>query len=211
MALKGFEVTLQGDRPLLCSNVIASDPLGLESKQKAFFHSKRKKTDEDHRALRVLDWIFSGYWDIQGEVDVDESENSVDFNGYAKPILPGANFQRCLRNAAAKWRLGKDVIRSVVVSNDPDIEYDGPKDAREMFNSRKPSFQLSAFTKRGVWVNRLMFPSWQVTYKLTVDDEILEIPQLRRIIAMAGKAEGLGTWRPRHGRFTAGELIEVGF
>ena len=40
----------------------------------------------------------------------------------------------------------------MVVSNDPDIEYDGPKDAREMFNSRKPSFQLSAFTKRGVWV-----------------------------------------------------------
>ena len=26
---------------------------------------------------------------------------------------------------------------------------------------------------------------------------------------MAGKAEGLGTWRPRHGRFTACDLTEV--
>jgi len=26
---------------------------------------------------------------------------------------------------------------------------------------------------------------------------------------MAGKAEGLGTWRPRFGRFSASELVEI--
>jgi hypothetical protein len=211
MALKGFEVTVEGTSPLLCSNVASSDPLGEGSKQKAFFHSKRKKNDEDHRALRTLDWIFSGYWGSQGEISVDETENTVDFEGFSNPTLPGANFQRCLRNAATKWKLGKDVLRSVVVSNDPEIEYDGPKNAIEMFNSRTPKFQLAAFTSRGVWVNRLMFPLWKATYRLTVDDEILSVSQLKQIITMAGKAEGLGTWRPRHGRFTAGELVEVGF
>ena len=211
MALKGFQVTVEGTSPLLCSNVANSDPLGEGSKQKAFFHSKRKKNDEDHRALRTLDWIFSGYWGSQGEISVDETENTVDFEGFSKPTLPGANFQRCLRNAATKWKLGKDVLRSVVVSNDPEIEYDGPKDAVEMFNSRTPKFQMAAFTSRGVWVNRLMFPLWKATYRLTVDDEILSVSQLKQIITMAGKAEGLGTWRPRHGRFTAGELVEVGF
>ena len=211
MALKGFQVTVEGRSPLLCSNVASSDPLGDGAKQKAFFHSKRKKNDEDHRALRTLDWIFSGYWGSQGEISVDETENTVDFEGFSKPTLPGANFQRCLRNAATKWKLGKDVLRSVVVSNDPEIEYDGPKDAVEMFNSRTPKFQMAAFTSRGVWVNRLMFPLWKATYRLTVDDEILSVSQLKQIITMAGKAEGLGTWRPRHGRFTAGELVEVGF
>ena len=211
MALKGFQVTVEGTSPLLCSNVASSDPLGEGSKQKAFFHSKRKKNDEAHRALRTLDWIFSGYWGAQGEISVDETENTVDFEGFSKPTLPGANFQRCLRNAATKWKLGKDVLRSVVGSNDPEIEYDGPKDAVEMFNSRTPKFQMAAFTSRGVWVNRLMFPLWKATYRLTVDDEILSVSQLKQIITMAGKAEGLGTWRPRHGRFTAGELVEVGF
>ena len=211
MALKGFQVTVEGTSPLLCSNVASSDPLGEGSKQKAFFHSKRKKNDEDHRALRTLDWIFSGYWGSQGEISVDETENTVDFEGFSKPTLPGANFQRCLRNAATKWKLGKDVLRSVVVSNDPEIEYDGPKDAVEMFNSRTPKFQMAAFTSRGVWVNRLMFPLWKATYRLTVDDEILSVSQLKQIITMAGKAEGLGTWRPRHGRFTASEPVEVGF
>ena len=209
MALKGFEVTVEGTSPLLCSNVESSDPLGEGSKQKAFFHSKRKKNDEDHRALRTLDWIFSGYWKNHGKVAIDEDNNMVDFADFSAPTLPGANFQRCLRNAATKWKLGKDVLRSVVVSNDPEIEYDGPKDAIEMFNSRTPKFQKAAFTCRGVWVNRLMIPEWQVTYRLTVDDEILSVSQLKQIITMAGKAEGLGTWRPRHGRFTACDLTEV--
>lgn len=211
MALKGFEVTVEGTSPLLCSNVESSDPLGEGSRQKAFFHSKRKKNDEDHRALRTLDWIFSGYWKNHGKVAIDEDNNMVDFADFSAPTLPGANFQRCLRNAATKWKLGKDVLRSVVVSNNPEIEYDGPKDAIEMFNSRTPKYQKAAFTCRGVWVNRLMIPEWRVTYRLTVDDEILSVSQLKQIITMAGKAEGLGTWRPRHGRFTASEPVEVGF
>ena len=56
-----------------------------------------------------------------------------------------------------------------------------------------------------------MLPTWSVTYRLTVDDEILSISQLKRIISMAGKAEGLGTWRPRYGRFSASDLQEIAF
>jgi len=211
MAFKSFQVKVEGTSPLLCSNVQSSDPLGEGSKQKAFFSSKKKKNDEDHKSLRTLDWLFSGYWENQGEVNIDESENTVNFSGFSTPILPSSNFQRCLRNAATKWKLGKDVLRSVVVSNDPVIEYDGPKEAIELLKSRSPKFQLAAFTKRGVWVNRLMFPTWSVTYRLTVDDEILSISQLKRIISMAGKAEGLGTWRPRYGRFSASDLQEIAF
>jgi len=209
MALKGFQVTLESDGPLLCSNVQSSDPLGEGSKQKAFFHSKKKKNDEDHRALRTLDWVFSGYWDKQGEIDVNETENTVDFEGFANPILPGANFQRCLRNAATKWKLGKDVLRSVVVTNDPLIEYQGSKDALEMYTKDQTYFSNTAFTSRGVWVQRLLFPDWKCTFELMVDDEILSVSQLNRIITMAGKAEGLGTWRPRFGRFAASELVEM--
>ena len=203
MALKGFQVTVEGTSPLLCSNVASSDPLGEGSKQKAFFHSKRKKNDEDHRALRTLDWIFSGYWGSQGEISVDETENTVDFEGFSKPTLPGANFQRCLRDAAKKWKLGKDVLRSVVVTNDPLIEYQGSKDALEMYTKDQSYFSNTAFTSRGVWVQRLLFPDWKCTFELMVDDEILSVSQLNRIITMAGKAEGLGTWRPSFGRFSS--------
>ena len=123
--------------------------------------------------------------------------------------MPGANFLRCLRNAATKWKLGKDVLRSVVVTNDPLIEYEGSKDALEMYTKDQNFFSNTAFTSRGVWVQRLLFPDWKCTFELMVDDEILSVSQLNRIITMAGKAEGLGTWRPRFGRFSASELVEV--
>ena len=145
----------------------------------------------------------------EGKVKVNETKNSIEFDGFSDPYMPGANFLRCLRNAATKWKLGKDVLRSVVVTNDPLIEYQGSKDALEMYTKDQSYFSNTAFTSRGVWVQRLLFPDWKCTFELMVDDEILSVSQLNRIITMAGKAEGLGTWRPRFGRFSASELVEM--
>lgn len=211
MTIRTLEITVEGTAGLLCSNVQYCDPLGEHDKRKAYFTGKKgkAKTEGVHRAVRTLDWLYSGYWKNEGTVEVDESANEVGFDGFSDPYLPGANFQRCLRNAATKWKLGKDVLRSVVVTNNPSLEFDGPTDAVEMFNHRAPKFQLAAFTQRGVWVNRLHIPAWSATFELTLDDEILGVDQLRQIANMAGKAEGLGTWRPRYGRFVTGAITEI--
>ena len=211
MSIRTLNMRVEGTAGLLCSNVQYCDPLGDYHKKKEFFTDKKGKgkTDDVHRAVRILDWLYSGYWKQSGEVIVDESTNQVGFDGWATPYMPGANLQRCLRNAATKWKLGKDVLRSVVVTSNPELEYDGPKDAMEMINYRAPKLQLSAFTGRGVWVNRLYLPDWSATFELTLDDEILGVDQLRNIARMAGKAEGLGTWRPRYGRFAVTSIEEV--
>ena len=211
MSIRTLQVTVNGTAGLLCSNVAYSDPLGEFQPMKAFFTDKKgkAKTDGVHRAVRTLDWLFSGYWRNEGTVAVDEAENAVGFEDCANPYLPGANFQRCLRNAATKWKLGKDTLRAIVVTNNPDIDYDGPKDAVMMFNSRSPKFQLCSFTGRGVWVNRLYIPDWSAQFELTLDDEIMGTDQLRRIANMAGKSEGLGTWRPRYGRFQVTDISEI--
>ena len=52
----------------------------------------------------------------------------------------------CYRNAATKWKLGKDVLRSVVVTNDPLIEYEGSKDALEMYTKDQSYFSNTAFS-----------------------------------------------------------------
>ena len=157
MALNSYQVTVHGTAGLLCSNVQNSDPLGEGAKQKAFFSSKKKKNDEDHLCLRALDWVFSGYWKKEGKVKVNETKNSIEFDGFSDPYMPGANFLRCLRNAATKWKLGKDVLRSVVVTNDPLIEYEGSKNALEMYTKDQSYFSNTAFTSRGVWVKDYFF------------------------------------------------------
>lgn len=211
MSMRLLQVSVKGTAGLLLSNVAYADPLGRFQPMKAYFTDKKgkSKTEGVHRAVRTLDWLFSGYWDKEGDVAVDENENNVGFENFANPYLPGANFQRCMRNAATKWKLGKDTLRAIVVTNNPFIEYDGPKDAVEMFNSRTPKFQLCSFTGRGVWVNRLLIPDWSVQFELMLDDEIMGTDQLRRIMKMAGKSEGLGTWRPRYGRFEVTDITEI--
>ena len=211
MSMRLLQVSVKGTAGLLLSNVAYADPLGRFQPMKAYFTDKKgkSKTEGVHRAVRTLDWLFSGYWDKEGDVAVDENENNVGFENFADPYLPGANFQRCMRNAATKWKLGKDTLHAIVVTNNPFIEYDGPKDAVEMFNSRTPKFQLCSFTGRGVWVNRLLIPDWSVQFELMLDDEIMGTDQLRRIMKMAGKSEGLGTWRPRYGRFEVTDITEI--
>ena len=105
MSQRNLEITVQGINGLLCSNVAYSDPLGDYAKYKQFFTDKKgkAKTDGVHRAVRVLDWLLSGYWMKEGKVNVDEGENTVDFEGFSRPYMPSANFQKCLRNAATKW------------------------------------------------------------------------------------------------------------
>jgi len=211
LSIRTLEMTVEGTASLLCSNVAYCDPLGDYAPKKSYFTDKKgkAKTEGVHIAVRTLDWLFSGYWRNEGNVEVDEAENMVGFEGFSDPYMPGANLQRCLRNAAAKWKLGKDTLRAIVVTNNPDIEYDGPRDAVEMFNSRTPKFQLCSFTGRGVWVNRLLIPTWRAVFELTLDDEIMGTDQLRRIANMAGKSEGLGTWRPRYGRFQVTDISEL--
>lgn len=211
MSIRTLEIAVEGTAALLLSNAGYSDPLGDYQEKKEFFTGKKgkSKTKEVHRAIRSIDWLLSGYWETEGILEVDEAENTVNFEGFSDPYLPGSNLQRCLRNAATKWKLGKDVMRSVTVINNPSLQYDGPRDCRDLFNSRTPKFQLSAFTGRGVFVNRLTFPEWRAKFLLNLDDELMQIDQLRRIANMAGKSEGLGTWRPRYGRFKVASINEV--
>ena len=83
----------------LCSNVQNSDPLGEGAKQKHL--SSKKENDEDHLCLRALDWVFSGYWKKEGKVNVNETKNSIEFDGFSDPYMPGLTSCVVL-NAATK-------------------------------------------------------------------------------------------------------------
>ena len=168
------------------------------------FTSKRTKSDEDHRNLRVIDWVYSGYWKKPGEVVIDNAENTVNFNGFANLFLPSQNFQRCLVEGAKAFKLGKEVNRALVVEEDAEIDYDGPKTAKQLLSN--PDFVLTSPVvrmKTTNWVTRLILPKWAIKYTVTIDDERISVEDLVRIADTAGRFEGLGTWRPRYGRFGA--------
>lgn len=207
--IRRFNISIEGVSPLLLSNNLCSDPLSQAAKDKKFFTKKNKKADEDHMNLRLIDWVYSGYWSIPGEVKIDDVENAVSFDGFANLTLPSQNFARCLRNGATAFRLGKETARALIVENEPLIDYDGPKQAEEMV--RESRFILTSPVVRMKvtnWITRLILPQWHVDYQVTIDDERISVDDLGRIAQAAGRFEGLGTWRPRYGRFVS-ELTEL--
>lgn len=207
--IRRFNIAVEGVSPLLLSNNLCSDPLSQAAKDKKFFTKKNKKADEDHMNLRLIDWVYSGYWAIPGNVVIDDVENTVSFDGFANLTLPSQNFARCLRNGATTFRLGKETARALIVENEPLIEYDGPKQAEEMV--RDARFILTSPVVRMKvtnWITRLILPQWKVDYQVTIDDERISVDDLARIAQAAGRFEGLGTWRPRYGRFVS-EIEEI--
>jgi len=209
MAIRRFEIAVKGISPLLLSNNLCSDPLSQASKDKKHFTSKRTKADSDHMSLRLIDWVHSGYWSKPGKVEIDDVENAVIFDGYSNLTLPSQNFARCLRNGATAFKLGKEINRALIVENEPLIEYSGPKSAAEMVKDSR--FILTSPVvrmKTTNWITRLILPEWSVGYQVTVDDERISADALTRICQTAGRFEGIGTWRPRYGRFSS-ELTEL--
>ena len=209
MAIRRFQATVEGTAPLLLSNNLCSDPLSEPAKIKKHFTGKRTKSDKDHSNLRVIDWVYSGYWKNDGRVLVDDTDNSIAFEGFSDLFLPSQNFQRCLRNGATAFKLGREVERALIVENEAELDYEGPRTAEEMLNHTR-FVKTSPVVRQKVtnWVTRLTLPSWIAKFFLTVDDDRISVDALERIVKAAGQFEGLGTWRPRHGRFVA-ELEEV--
>ena len=123
MAIRRFQISIEGTSGLLLSNNAPSDPLSEAAKIKKHFTSKRTKADQDHQNLRVIDWVYSGYWKVPGKVHIDDTENAVTFEGFAGLYMPSQNFQRCLRNGATAFKLGKEVERALIVENEADIQY----------------------------------------------------------------------------------------
>jgi hypothetical protein len=206
MAFRRFELTVEGTRPIILSNPCTIDTLGPHAAAIKYYTGLKKNRNE--HALRRLHWLFSGYWGTEGEfVYGPDLDGDSRFDGFSDPYLPAQNLQRCIRDGATAWKLGKDTKRAIVVENDAELIYDGPKNANAMYiDSRYASI---APTGRGTMAVRVRIPHWSANYKLLVNDEIIDPMTLAKILDRAGIAEGLGTWRPMHGRFQVASLEEV--
>lgn len=206
MAFRRFELTIEGTRPLILSNPCTVDPLGPHAAAIKYFTGLKKNRNE--HALRRLHWLFSGYWGTEGTFAYGPSlDGDSAFDGFAEPFLPAQNLQRCIRDGATAWKLGKDTKRAIVVEGDAPLAYDGPTDAQLMYEDSR--FVSIAPTGRGTMAVRVRIPHWSANYSMLVNDEIIDPQTLAKILDRAGIAEGLGTWRPMHGRFQVTQLDEV--
>jgi hypothetical protein len=174
-----IQIQLVGTTPLLQHNVQLADPDNAVVQEIKAITGKRKKTEDDRRAIEKLEW-FGGLY--------------IGENG---PVMPTSMIRKCLINAARITKAGKQVERALLFSEfDVPLVYEGPRKPEDLFKDAKFHHRAMVGVQRAKTVRvRPKFPKWAVTAKAELLTDVLDLDELKRILALAGTAEGVGDGR----------------
>lgn len=184
--MKQMKFHLHGVTPLIMQSDTLVDPLNPITRDIKKITSKQKKTDDDHARIAELEFIGGLYW-----------------NKDIGPFIPAANLERMLRDGGALSRLGTKVKQGMQVLEDRSpLLYEGPRDVAGMTKDGRYIHRVSVVIKKARTIRvRPWFPDWALDFTLIYDEKLFDPQQVRDMVETCGKYIGLGTWRPRHGRF----------
>jgi len=187
--MESLLVKTTGVSPLLMNSDRGADPLNPDVKAHKELTSKRKKTDEDHLLIARSSWMLATYYDP-----------TVGF------YIPGIAVERTLHEAAKLQKMGQQVKRGLIVSEDmvpldyprkgatPDELWEDP----EYRDCRSVRVQQSKVMRY-----RPVFRDWSATFTVLYSPEMLNEADIRKFVADAGAFIGFLDFRPRFGRFNA--------
>jgi hypothetical protein len=125
------------------------------------------------------------------------------------PIIPNYVFDGMTVKASQKSKEGPMARSSVFCLNHARLEYEGPRQADEMWQEEQ--FRFSRIVKVGtarVVRMRPKFDNWSCVAELNVETTLINPARIDEWMRVAGTQIGLGDWRPQYGRFTAQRLNE---
>lgn len=190
--MKSIKFKITGIRPLLIHNGELADRTNpyVQAIKEITAKGSKNITEADHEKRDRLEWEGALYWsDRDGGV-----------------VMPSDNIERMIKQGADKARLGKKAEASTLVS-----EVLIPVKHRKSGASRDELYKDPAYQlRKGVVIQRnrvmkvrpLIPTGWTMTFTVEFDDEILNKENIVKAVTQAGSLVGLGTWRPKFGRFT---------
>jgi len=154
---------------------------------------KRKKTDADYEEMARLEWL-AGLYRFRSDI-----------------VIPDYVLEAVFINGAKKSKRGPQAKCGMFFTEHAALEFPG-KPVEINDDSLSEMFVSGEFTHTvGVKVGmakvmrtRPMFRNWNLVATAQFDPDVLNLRDIEEIATDAGKLVGLGDWRPKHGRFTAG-------
>lgn len=190
--MKTLAVELQSIEgiPLLMTTWFGIDPDNPMSKllKELLSVPTKKRTDEHRLKIRETEWRMNLYHG----------------NGIG-PYMPAENLEAMLIAGAKKSRKG-ELFKASIIVDPPQIPllYDGPRGIEEMFED--PRFvdirpaRLGGFGKPMGMKVRPCFPEWTLAFRVMFSEDRLDSSDIENALK-AGAISGLGSFRPRFGRF----------
>lgn len=190
--MQQIKAKISGIVPLLMASIAAADARNPIVKERAkLLAAKGKRTEEVQAQVDRLAWLAYLY----------QRDGRV--------VVPSDNILATLQEGAKLSKLGTLLKQAAAFTGEEHypLEYPGPKDIDELYaDGRFVDARMGCLQGRSkVLVVRPVFPQWSVAFDLTWDEEVLDVDQIRKCLVDAGMRRGIGTWRPRFGRF---EVVE---
>lgn len=185
MASVSFRIT--GTSPLLMQAETLANPLHDLTREHKKVSGKRKKSEDDYLWLMQSEWSASMYHDTE-----------------LGPYIPALNLESCIAEAGKIHKLGKVIKQSVqVIEDKARLEYEGPRTKDAMWQSNR----FSDVRGVGVMGKKIMrcrpiFLHWSAAFSVEFMEDVLDCSDLIRTVEEAGRRIGIGTYRPRFGRFS---------
>jgi hypothetical protein len=184
--MKSIKVKLSGSSPLLMHSDRFANPLDALTKAHKEMTGKRKKTDDDFIAIAKSEFIGGCYW----------NEDTGFF-------IPSQNLDSCLIAAAKLQKLGVKFKQGIVV-----LEDELPLDGFKNMTPEKLWENPKNVDARGVKVGmakimryRPIFRNWSLSATVMVNEDVVNLNEVKKALVDAGNLIGLGDYRPSFGRF----------
>lgn len=185
-----IQVEITGTTPLIMhSDRLADTSDKITIAIKELTAKKTSKTTKDEETISKLEWHGSAYTDANGNV-----------------AIPSANIIRCLRDAAAITKKGKDIVRAVspfaltmplIINGQSPTKLDKLWGNPIYVDSRMVKIQRDRVKR-----TRPIFPKWGLAGTFELLDSVMNFTTLENIFEIAGLSTGLGDARILgYGRF----------
>lgn len=130
---------------------------------------------------------------------IDEARRSLYLDSNGNPYQPANHIEGAMIKAAVQFKLDgkktyKDLVRSGVFVTPDQI----PCNATWEIDRRSA---VIPSTKGRIMVSRPMFKEWVLNFDLNIVDDRAEVVVIKEILQYAGLYVGIGTFRPKFGRF----------
>lgn len=184
--MKSIKVKIVGRAPMLMHSDRLANPLDPMTKAHKELTSKRKKTDDDHIAIAKSEYVAGAYW-----------RKDTGF------FIPAQNLESCLVAAAKLQKLGVKFKQGVhVLEDELTIEGYEKKTPEQLWeNPDNVDCRGVKVGQAKVMRYRPILRKWSLQATVALNEEVVNINEVKKAIVDAGALFGLGDYRPRYGRF----------
>ena len=184
-------IKIVGIAPLLMCSIDSADkrnPIVQQIAQLTKLNKGKAYTEERQADIDRLHWLVALY------------------QRGGRVVLPADNLLACVHEGAKLSKMGTAVKQAAPYTDHEAyaLDHDGPKkDLDALYaDGRFVDARMGCLQGRSkILVVRPVFPTWACSFDLTWDEEVVDFDTMRASLVDAGARRGVGTWRPRFGRF----------